>query len=161
MYFPDRGCVRPLRHFYGYATAADSNLIQRETFYRCPAGLAAVRVCLQSADGSPDDNVMCIEFHQFHAYSYSAPDGGARSIVMSVSVCLCVCVCVCVCLSVRDRISGTTRPIFTEFFMHVTYGRDSALLWRRSDMLPISGFVDDVIFAHKLRPLDVAARLRQ
>ena len=93
MYFPDRGCVRPLRHFYGYATAADSNLIQRETVYRCPAGLAAVRVCLQSADGSPDDNIMCIEFHQFHAYSYSAPDGGARSIVMSVSVCLSVCVC--------------------------------------------------------------------
>ena len=155
MYFPDRGCVRPLRHFYGYATAADSNLIQRETFYRCPAGLAAVRVCLLSADGSPDDNVMRIEFHQFHAYSYSAPYGGARSIVMSVSVCLSVCV------SVRDRIFGTTCPIFTEFFMHVAYGRDSALLWRRSDMLPISGFVDDVIFAHKLRPLDVAARLRQ
>jgi len=43
----------------------------------------------------------------------------------------CLSVCVCVCLSVRDRISGTTRPIFTEFFMHVTYGRDSALLWRR------------------------------
>jgi len=21
MYFPDRGCVRPLRHLYGYATA--------------------------------------------------------------------------------------------------------------------------------------------
>jgi len=38
---------------------------------------------------------------------------------MSVSVCLCVC------LSVRDHIFGTTRPIFTNFFVHVTYGRGS------------------------------------
>ena len=32
-------------------------------------------------------------------------------------VCLFVClsVCLCVCLSVRDHISGTTRPIFTNF----------------------------------------------
>ena len=22
MYFPDRGCIRPLRHLYGYATAS-------------------------------------------------------------------------------------------------------------------------------------------
>jgi len=65
---------------------------------------------------------------------------------MSVSVCLCVC------LSVRDHIFGTTRPIFTKFFVHGSYGRGSVLLWRRSDMLrrPISGFVDDVIFAHQL-----------
>jgi len=39
------------------------------------------------------------------------PAIGERSIVMSV----CVCVCVCVCLSVCDHISGTTRPIFTNF----------------------------------------------
>jgi len=65
---------------------------------------------------------------------------------MSVSVCLSVCLCV----SVRDHISATTRPIFTNFFLHVTSGRGSVLLWRRSDMLPISGFVYDVIFAHKL-----------
>ena len=47
--------------------------------------------------------------------------------------------------------------------MLVTYGRGSVLLRRRSDMLRISGFKDDVIFAHtgKLRLLDVAARLRQ
>jgi len=45
--------------------------------------------------------------------------------------------------------------------VHVTSGRGSVLLWRRSDMLRISGFVNDVIFAHKLRLLDVAARLRQ
>ena len=38
-----------------------------------------------------------------------------------------------------------------QFFPHVTYGRGSVLLWRRSDdTLRISGFVDDVIFSHKL-----------
>ena len=78
---------------------------------------------------------------------------------MSVSVCVCVCVCLCVCLSVCDHIFGTTRPIFTKFFMHVTYGRGLVLLWRRSDTLRISGFVDDVVCAYKLRLLDVAARL--
>jgi len=72
-----------------------------------------------------------------------------------------VCLSVCVCLSVRDHICGTTRPIFTKIFMHVTNGRGSVLLWRRSDTLRISGFTDDVMFAHKPRLLDVAARLRQ
>jgi len=32
---------------------------------------------------------------------------------------------------------------------------------RRSNMLRISGFMDDVMSAHKLKLLDVAARLRQ
>ena len=48
---------------------------------------------------------------------------------MSVSVCLSVCLC----SFVRDNIFGTTRAIFTKFFMHVTYRRGSVLLWRRSD----------------------------
>ena len=52
------------------------------------------------------------------------------------------------CLSVREHISGNTRPIFTNFFLHVTYSRGSVRLWRRRDMLCISGFMDDVIFAH-------------
>jgi len=41
---------------------------------------------------------------------YSVPDRGSRSIVMSVSA------SVSVCLSVHDHISGTTRPIFPDFF---------------------------------------------
>jgi len=49
-------------------------------------------------------------------------------LVMSVSVCLTVCLCVCVCLPVRYHIFGTTRPIFTKVFMHVTYGIGSVLL---------------------------------
>jgi len=79
---------------------------------------------------------------------------GERSIVMSVSV------CVSVSLYVRDHIFGTTRPIFT-IFARVTYGRGSVLLWRRSDTLCTSGFVDDVIFARKPRLLDVAAQLKR
>ena len=81
-------------------------------------------------------------------YIYSASDR-ERSIVISVSVCLCV-------LSVRDHIVETTRPIFTNFWRLC-----SVLLWRRCDMLCTSGFMDDVIFAHKPRLLDVAAQLKR
>jgi len=77
--------------------------------------------------------------------------------LMSVSVCLCMCVC----LSVRDHIFGTTRAIFTTCLcmLPVVVARSSSggveILSR------ISGFMDDVIFARKLRLLDVAASLRQ
>jgi len=67
-----------------------------------------------------------------------------------------VCVCVCVCLSVHGHIFVTTN-----FFVHVTYGRGSVLLWQPTDTLCISGLMDDVIFAHKLRLLDVTVRLKQ
>ena len=77
----------------------------------------------------------------------------------AMSVCVCVCVCLFVCP--RDHIFGTARPIFTKFLVHVTYGRGSVLLWRRSDVLCTSGFMDDVIFAHKSRLLDVAAQLKR
>ena len=60
---------------------------------------------------------------------YSAPDRGAEYCDERV----------CVCLSVRDHIFGITRPIFTNFFMRVTYGRGSVLLWWRSDTLRTSG----------------------
>jgi len=45
--------------------------------------------------------------------------------------------------------------------VRVNYGRDSVLLWRRSDTLCTSGFTDDVIFAHKPRLVDVAAQLKR
>ena len=73
-----------------------------------------------------------------------------------ISVSACLFVCVCVCLSVRDHIFGITRPIFTNI-----YDRGSVLRWRRSDTLCTSGFMDDVIFAHKPRLLDVAAQLKR
>ena len=67
----------------------------------------------------------------------------------------------CVCLYVHDHIFGITRPIFTKISLHVTYGRGSVLLWRRSDMLCISGFMDNVILAHRPMLLDVAAQLKR
>jgi len=77
-----------------------------------------------------------------------------------------VCVSVCVCSFVRDHIFGTTRPIFTSLLrmLPVAVARSSAysyavvtryvfpVLW----MTPVN-----VILTHKLRLLDVAARLRQ
>jgi len=41
--------------------------------------------------------------------------------------------------------------------MHVTHGRGSVLIWRRSDTLRISRFANDVVFAYKLKLLDVTA----
>jgi len=58
-----------------------------------------------------------------------------------------------VCLSVRDNIFGTTRLIFTNFFLLVAYGRGSVLSWRRSDKLCTSGFMDDVVFTLNISSL--------
>ena len=69
-------------------------------------------------------------------------------------------VCLSVSLSVRDHIFRTTRPIF-KIFVRVTCGRGSVLLWRRSDTLCTSGFMDDVISAHKPRLFDVADQLKR
>jgi len=55
---------------------------------------------------------------------------GKRAEYCDERVCLSVCLSVCV---------------------HVTYGRGSILLWRRSDTLYTSVFTDDAIFAHKPR----------
>jgi len=86
-----------------------------------------------------------------HRTSYSAPDRAAEYCDE------CVCLCVCLCFCVRDHIFGITRPIFPKFFVLVTYGRVSVLLWRRSDMLCTSGFMDDIIFAQA----EAARRRRQ
>jgi len=81
---------------------------------------------------------------------------------MSVSVCLSVSVCVCVfvCVFVRNYILGTTRPIFSNFLACYLW-RGSVRFWQRSDTLCTSGFIDDVMFAHKPRLLDVAAQLKR
>jgi len=75
-------------------------------------------------------------------------------------VCLCVCVCACgVCLPAIISLELHVRSSL--IFLDVAYGRGSVFLWRRSDMLCTSGFMDDVIFAHKPRLLDVAAQLKR
>ena len=63
---------------------------------------------------------------------------------MSVSVCLCVCVCLSAIIPSQLHVRSSLT------FMHVTHGRGSVLLWRRSDTLCISVFLDDVIFAREL-----------
>jgi len=78
------------------------------------------------------------------------PPIGERSIVMSMSVCLFVCAFV----SSRSYLRNYTSDLH-QIFVHVTYGRGSVLLWQRSDTLCTSGFMDDVMFAHKPRLLDV------
>jgi len=64
--------------------------------------------------------------------------------------------CVCLRSHLRNYMSDLHQS-----FLHFTYSGSSVLLWRRSDTFRISGFMNDVIFSHKLRLLDVAARLRQ
>jgi len=73
-------------------------------------------------------------------------------------VCVCLCVCVYVCLSVRNHIYTSDLHHISA---HVTHGRGSVLLWRSSDTLCTYGSMDDVIFAHKPRLLDVAAQLKR
>jgi len=80
-----------------------------------------------------------------------------------MSVCVSVClvfVCLCVCQSAI--ISSELHVRSSLFFLRMLpMAVASVLLCRRSDTLRISGFVDDVVFAHKLRLFDVAARLKQ
>jgi len=66
-------------------------------------------------------------------------------------------VCVCASAIISSELHVRSSPIF----MHVTYGRGSILIWRRSDMLCTSGFMDNVMFVHKPRLLDVAAQLKR
>jgi len=67
------------------------------------------------------------------------------SLCMGPSVRPSVCLSVCLTLCLSASTHGISCPIFT-IFAHVTYGHGSARLWRRCDMLHISGFVDDVMF---------------
>jgi len=94
-------------------------------------------------DGHPSDCDVASAF-------VTPPPIGERSIVMSVSV--------CVRASVPAIVSSELHVRSSPIFLHVTYSRGSVLLWRHSDMLCASGFMNDVIFALKPRLLDVAAQ---
>jgi len=93
---------------------------------------------------------------EYSIYSATDTPTGKRSIVVSVSVSLCVYVCLFTIIASELNIRSSPR-----FFVHVTCGCGSVHLWRRSDTLCTSGIVDDVIFAHKPRLLDVAAQLER
>jgi len=49
----------------------------------------------------------------------------------------------------------------TNFFVHVTMAVARTSSGRRSDTLSTSGFMDNGMFAHKPRLLDVAAQLKR
>ena len=70
------------------------------------------------------------------------------------------CVCVCVFVSPRAYLWNYRSALY-QFLVLVAYGRGLVLLWRRCDTLCTSGFVDDVILAHKPRQLNVAAQLME
>ena len=76
---------------------------------------------------------------------------------MSVIVCLSLRVCVCLSAIISSELHVRSSPVF----VHVISDRGSVFLWRRSDKLCTSGFMDDVVFAHKRRLLDVAAQLKR
>jgi len=76
---------------------------------------------------------------------------------MNVTVCLSLRVCVCLSAIISSELHVRSSPIF----VHVISDRGSVFLWRRSDKLCTSGFMDDVVFAHKRRLLDVAAQLKR
>jgi len=82
---------------------------------------------------------------QFLGIHYSATIG-QRSIAMSVPVCVCVFVCP------RSYLRNYTSDLH-QIFVHITYGG--------VDMLCTSGFMDDLIFAHKPRLLDLAAQMKR
>jgi len=71
---------------------------------------------------------------------------------MSVSVCVCLSAIISSELHVRSSLN------FYACFVWLWLGPPLAA---RSDIFRISGFVYDVVFAHKMRLLDVAARLSQ
>ena len=64
---------------------------------------------------------------------------------------------VSVCLSVFPRVylQNYTSNLH-QTFVHVTYVRGPVLIWWRCDMLPTSGFMDDVTFVHNGQELDDA-----
>jgi len=68
-----------------------------------------------------------------------------------------VCVCVCVSTSISSELQVRSHQISCLCYLWPWLGP----FWRRSDMLCISGFMDDVVFAHKPRLLNVAAQLKR
>jgi len=87
---------------------------------------------------------------------YSTADRGAE--YCNERVCLSVYACVCLSAIISSELHDRSSP---DFFVLVTHVSGSVPLRRRSDMLCTSGFMDDVIFAHKPKLLDVAAQLRR
>ena len=67
---------------------------------------------------------------------------------------------VCLFVSPRSYLENYTSDLH-QIFYACYCGHGLVLLWRRSDSYFFYDFMDDIIFAHKLRLFDIAARLRQ
>jgi len=85
---------------------------------------------------------------------YTAPDMTAE--YCDKRVCMCFCVCLSATISSERHVRSS--PIFCECYLWPWVG---PLLTAYSDTLCTSGFMDDVMFAHKPRWLDVAAQLKR
>jgi len=75
---------------------------------------------------------------------------------MSLSVCLSVCAFVC-----PRSYLGNYTSYLQKKCCACYHSCGSVLLWQRSDTPCTSGFMDDIIFAHKPLLLDVAAQLKR
>ena len=73
---------------------------------------------------------------------------------MSVSVCVFVCP-----RSYLRKYTSDRHQISCACYLWLWLG--PPVLWRRSDTLCTSGFIDDVVFAQKPRLLDVGAQLKR
>ena len=71
---------------------------------------------------------LCLLSSSCFALMFTPPTIGERNIVMSVSVCLSVCVFVCP----QSYLQNYTSDLH-QFFVRVTHGRGSVLLWRHCD----------------------------
>ena len=86
-------------------------------------------------------DLWCVEY-----IYYSAPDRGAE--YCDYRVCLCVSACVCLSTSTCLELHVRSSPNFCVCYLCPWLGR--------CDTLCTSGFMDDVILAHKPRQLSVA-----
>ena len=115
------------------------------------------RACRLIATSRRIDRLYCLPYFSISSVSacYSARD--RKTEYYDERVCVCVSVCLPVCLStiISSELHVRSSPKFL-CVLSVTVAR-SSLLWRRRDTLCTSGFMDDVIFAHKPRLLDVTA----
>jgi len=91
-------------------------------------------------------------------FYYSAPDRGAEYCDERVCLAVCLSVCVCICpRSCRWNYTSYLHQFLCMLPMAVARSSSGGVVIR----YVFPGFMDDVIFAHKLRLLDVAARLKQ
>ena len=98
--------------------------------------------------------LLCCLYHVAYAiHIYSTPDRRAQ--YCNERVCLSVCVCL------STNISSDYTSDFHNFLcmLPMAVARSSSG-GELIDILCTSGFMDDVIFAHKPRLLDVAAQLK-